>query len=230
MGAAEFGALGVGRVMWLVGEQVDGIRAAGRLGAEALAGGHRVWVTQTSHTLHTEATGRAGGFVAVHPLADEADIEAGDVVLAGTSAGTFASIVESAIVARGRGAAVVSLTQLAFERDPQMPSAHPSGRRLSEVADIVIDLGGPFGDGEFDLPEPDGRVVQVIPTSGVTGVVALWMILAEALDLLVAAGTPPLVLQSNIMEGGGDRNRALLEAYRDTRRGVRDPDVADSGA
>ncbi len=223
MGAAEFGAIAIRRVEWLVREQLRATRVAGRLVADAIAGGHRVWVTQTSHTLHTEATGRAGGFNAVHALADDADIEPGDVLLAGTSAGTFASIVQSAIAARERGAAVVSLTQLSFERDPRMPSAHPSGLRLAEVADVVVDLGGPYGDGEFNLPDADGHMVQAIPSSGVTGVVALWMILAEALDLLVASGTSPHILQSNIMPGGAVRNRALLDEYERTRRGSRPP-------
>jgi uncharacterized phosphosugar-binding protein len=207
--------------VWLVREQLPATQAAGRAVADAIVGGHRVWVTQTSHTLHTEATRRAGGFMAVHVLDDDAAIEAGDVVLAGTSAGTFDSIVETALVARARGAVVVSLTQLPFERDARMPSAHPSGRRLSEIADIVVDLGGPFGDGEFDLPDADGREVQVIPSSGVTGVLALWMIFAEALDLLVSRGTPPLVWQSNLIDGARERNSALVGEYERTRTGYR---------
>ena len=53
MGAAEFGAIAIRRVEWLVREQVGPTRVAGRLVADAIAGGHRAWVTQTSHTLHT---------------------------------------------------------------------------------------------------------------------------------------------------------------------------------
>lgn len=221
MGAAEFGAIATRRVEWLVREQLAPIVAAGRAVADAIAAGHRVWVTQTSHTLHTEATRRAGGFMAVHILEDRDAIEAGDVVLAGTSAGSFADIIETAVEARRRGAVVVSLTQLSFELDPRLGSTHPSGRRLSEVAHIAIDLGGPFGDGEFSLPDPDGHDVEVMPSSGVTGVLALWMVFAETLDRLVAVGTPPLVWQSNLVPGALDRNRAVLETYERTRIGYR---------
>ena len=222
MGAREFGEIAAARVAWVASDQLGQIEAAGARIADAIATGHRVWVTPTSHTLHTEATRRAGGLMAVHVLEDLDTVEAGDVVLAGTSAGTFADIVEAAIVATQRGAFVVALTQLSFETDARVPSTHASGRVLSEVADLVVDLGGPFGDGEFVLSDPDGRAVQIIPSSGVTGVLALWMIMAEAVERLVAAGTPPFVWQSNLIPGAPERNAALVAAYEQTRKGYRD--------
>lgn len=222
MGARAFAQIATERVAWVASGQIEVIEAAGAAIAEAIAAGHRIWVTQTSHTLHTEATRRAGGLMAVDVLEDPADLAAGDVVLAGTSAGTFEDVIETALVAVARGAVVVALTQLPFELDERVPVAHGSGRRLSEIAHLVVDLGGPFGDGEFTLADPDGRQVQVIPSSGITGVLALWMILAEALERLVLAGTPPLVWQSNLIPGAPERNAALMEVRNRTGKGYRD--------
>ena len=222
MGARAFAEIAAARVAWVASEQIQVIEAAGSAVAEAIAAGHRIWLTQTSHTLHTEATRRAGGLMSIEVLDDPGDLRAGDVVLVGTSAGTFEDVVETALVAVARGAVVVAMTQLPFELDKRVPVTHHSGRRLSEIAHLVVDLGGPFGDGEFTLADPDGRQVQVIPSSGITGVLALWMILADALDRLVLAGTPPLVWQSNLIPGARERNAALLEVRERTGKGYRD--------
>jgi uncharacterized phosphosugar-binding protein len=216
MTARAYAAVVVPRIVEMIAGQERAIAEAGSAVAAAIASGHRLWVTQTSHTIHFEATHRAGGLMAVHVLQDIATVEAGDVVLVGTSAGTTAGVVDLAISARDLGAVVVALTGVAFETDPRLGSEHPSGRLLHEVADVVVDLGSPYGDGEFDLPDTD---VQILPSTGATGVVALWMIVAEAVSLLVASGKRPLVWQSNLLPGAIERNADLSAHYERTRRG-----------
>jgi uncharacterized phosphosugar-binding protein len=216
MTAGEYAAVVVPRIVEMIASQERAIADAGRAVANAIGGGHRVWVTQTSHTIHLEATHRAGGLMAVHVLEDIATVEPGDIVLVGTSAGTSAGVVDLAISARERGAVVVALTGVAFEADPRLGSEHPSGRLLHEVADVVVDLGSPYGDGEFEL---SGTDVRILPSTGATGVVALWMIVAEAVALLDAQGKRPLVWQSNLLPGAIERNTELSAAYERTRRG-----------
>jgi uncharacterized phosphosugar-binding protein len=184
--------------------------------AEAIGGGHRVWVSKTTHCLHDELTFRAGGLMAIHTLDDPIAIEAGDVVLIGTNAGTTFLTVQTALIARGRGATSVALTQLPYETDPAVIAEHPSGKKLYECADVVIDLGGQVGDGE--LTSPDGEF-RIIPGSGVAVVLAGWMIVAEAVARLVAAGKPPLLWQSMQVTGATARNTALLGTYHSTHIG-----------
>ncbi len=214
--AHAFGDIILERIAWVVREQLPAIERAGVLIADAIAAGHRVWVTQTSHTLHLEATHRAGGFMAADVLEGVASIERGDVVLLGTSAGTSAGTVDLAITSREHGAVLIAFTQVGFETDPRVGSAHPSGRLLHEVADLVVDLGGPFGDGEFVLP---GTAVNILPASGATGVVALWMTFAEAVKRLAEQGHSPLVWQSNLLAGSSERNAELHREYESTRLG-----------
>lgn len=212
---AYFDAM-VPRLEWLGREQLPAIERAGEVVAEAIGGGHRVWVAKTTHCLHDELTFRAGGLMAIHILDDPIVIEAGDVVLIGTNAGTTVATVQTALTARARGAASVALTQLPYENDPAVIPEHPSGKRLNEVADIVIDLGGQTGDGE--LAAPDGTF-RIVPGSGVAVLLAGWMVIAEAVARLVAVGKTPLLWQSMQVTGATARNTALLDAYHSSHIG-----------
>src|SRR5690242_17065935 len=106
-------------------DELIAIEQAGEIVAGSIAGGHRVWVTKTTHCLHGEAYYRAGGLVAAHILEDPIAIEEGDTVLMGTNAGTTFISVEIATIARERGAKVIVLSQLTYERSPLIESKHP---------------------------------------------------------------------------------------------------------
>lgn len=215
--AASWAATVQDRTRTIAATQGPAIAAAGAAVARSLASGGQVWVTQTSHTLHTELTGRAGGLVAVHTLEDPVAIGPRDTVLIGTTAGLLADPVETAFRARAAGATSVALIQLAHEQDPGLQAHHPSGRRLHEVVDIVVDLGGRRGDGEVDQ---DGTGIAILPSSGVTGVFCGWLILAVAVERLAAEGLRPLALQSVLEDGAREANGGRIERSRSTGRGV----------
>jgi uncharacterized phosphosugar-binding protein len=215
---------------------LDAIEAAASLVADAIADGHRVFVASTSHVLHTELVLRAGGLAAVHPLGEPPDLanpmlgltagalvgdgpfgpEAGDVVLVGTNAGTDAGTVEVARAARDVGCVVVALTSVAYETWPEIVREHPSGLRLIELADLVVDIGGSIGDGAIEL---DGLDTAVGPTSGVALVAAAWAILVGAADLLVRRGLTPIVYRSVQIPGAEGLYRERKARYEASRRG-----------
>ncbi|MEA2585832.1 MAG: hypothetical protein QOF33_3917 [Thermomicrobiales bacterium] len=203
------------RLDWLGREQLPAIEQAGVLVADAIGGGHRVWVAKTTHCLHDEVTYRAGGLMAIHALDDPIVVEAGDVVLIGTNAGTTTLTVETALTAHERGASVVVLTQMAYEADPRVIPEHPSGTRLHEHADVLIDLGGQVGDGELAMA--DG--MRIMPGSGVATLLAAWMILAEAIDRLGKAGKTPLMWESMQLTGAMTGNLERRRAYHRTGKG-----------
>lgn len=217
------------RLDLLGGEQYPKIEQAGQAAAAAIAGGHRLWVSRTTHCLHDEVTSRAGGFMAIHALDDPISIEPGDVLIIGTNAGSTVLTVELAGIARDRGATVVALTQMAYEADPRAPAEHPSGKKLHEVCDILIDLGGQFGDGELEFNEP-GNPMRILPGSGAAVVIAAWMMLAEATDRLIALGKPPLFWQSMQIPGATPRNLALLGQYRRTHIGYSANEAGANGS
>lgn len=187
--------------------------------ADSIGSGHRIWIAETTHCLHDEGTYRAGGLMAVHRLSDSISIEAGDVVLIGSNAGTTALTVDLALISRERGATAIALTQLAYEMDPRLTPEHPSGKRLSEVAGIVVDLGGQYGDTELTF-EAGAHRFDAIPGSGVALVLAMWMIFARATELLCERGTPPLIWDSMQMPGVHAENLKRSAEYRSSRMGI----------
>lgn len=198
------------------------IEQAGAAVATAMAAGHRLWTFGTghSHMLAEELYNRAGGFDDVHAVLEpalmvhesaaksaalerlpglaeslisalEPGIEAGDVLIIASNSGRNAVPVEFADRARSLGATVIAVTSLAHSRS--VDSRAPSGKRLFEVADIVIDNCGVPGDAVLTiegLPEATGA------TSTVTGALVVQAIAAEAVARLVAEGHEPSVLRS----------------------------------
>jgi uncharacterized phosphosugar-binding protein len=207
------------RLSWIVTEQIEPINAAALAVADAIAAGHRVWIAETSHGLHDEVTFRAGGLMAVHRLNDPVGIEAGDVVVVPTNAGTTQMTVDFALIGKERGATTVALTQVDYEMDSRLTPEHASGKRLSEVAGIVVDLGGRYGDTELDFVAGN-RTFAAIPGSGIAGMLAMWMIFAEATELLCRRGAPPLIWDSMQMPGVHPENLKRYAAYRHSRLGI----------
>jgi uncharacterized phosphosugar-binding protein len=208
--------------------------------ADAIAAGHRVYVAATSHVLHTELYLRAGGLAAVHPLGETPDLaspmldlsagvlhgdgpfvpEPGDVVLVGTNAGTDAGTVQVAIAAHEAGCLVVGLTCVAYERWPEVVVEHPSGAKLVDLADVLVDIGGAIGDGIVAL---DGVDTPVGPTSGVALVAASWAILVGAAGRLAERGKPPLVYRSVQIPGAEALFHERRAAYAESRHGYVEP-------
>ena len=91
-------------------------------------------------------------------------------------------------------------------------SRHPSGKRMFELVDLVIDNCAPKGDAavEFDgFPQKSG------PLSSVLGCTVVNCIACRVIENLLERGvTPPVFISANV-EGGDEHNAALLEEYRD---------------
>lgn len=191
-------------------DERDRIEAAGDAVAAAIERGGRVWVPVTAHGIAHELTRRAGGFVAVHVLDDSATVHPGDCLLIASPVGTAHHTIDFALRARERSATVVALTNLAFEMDADTVLAHPSGRRLHELADIVVDIAGPLGDGMFS---PEQVPFRVIPHSGVSLVAGMWAIHSHALDLLLERGLVPRMYECDLVEGASARNDEQLAGY-----------------
>lgn len=221
----------------LADSQADAIDRAAAAVAAAIGAGHRVYVAATSHVLHSELYLRAGGLAAVHTLGEAPDLatpmltleagllhgdgyfvpEPGDVVLVGTNAGTDAGTVQVALAARDAGLTVIALTCVAYERHADVVVEHPSGSKLVDLADIVVDVGGDVGDAVLDIAGLDERFA---PTSGSILVALAWAILAGAAERLAAAGTPPIVYRSVQLPGGEALFHERKARYERSRRGV----------
>lgn len=220
--------------------QGPALDAAAEAAAAAVAAGRLLHVFGTGHSafVAAEAFHRAGGLVPVNailepflsPLApprqsaalervtglaaallDGHRVEPGDLLLVVSNSGINPVPVDMALEARARGLAVVAVTSVAHSR-AEAPR-HPSGLRLFEVADHVLDNGGAPGDAA--LPVPGGAPgARMGPTSGVIGAYLVNAWIVRTIERLAARGVRPPVYVSANVAGGDERNREAEAPYR----------------
>jgi uncharacterized phosphosugar-binding protein len=191
-----------------------------------------------SEVLAMEIAGRAGGLVPTNRLAlrdivlfggepasvlgaatlerdptvarrilDLAPVRDGDVFVIASNSGVNGVIVEMAMLVKERGHALIAITSL--EHTGKVASRHPSGKRLCDLADVVLDNGAPYGDAA--LPLPDGGAAGAV--SSITAAALAQMVVADVIGRLIEAGeTPPVYLSSN-MPGGDEHNNELEARY-----------------
>lgn len=90
-------------------------------------------------------------------------------------------------------------------------SRHPSGRKLQDCADLVLDTGAPAGDAMVAVP---GLDAPVSPGSTIGGCLVVNALKAEIARRLAAVNSPPKVLASSASVGA-ERSQKLFEAAYD---------------
>lgn len=91
---------------------------------------------------------------------------------------------------------------------------HPSGKRLFDIADVVIDTRVPAGDSSVPL---DGHVDKVGPVSTMAFVAVVWMTITTVAELLVQRGVKLHIHPSHNVPGdttAHDRLDAALAEYK----------------
>jgi uncharacterized phosphosugar-binding protein len=140
-------------------------------------------------------------------ILDLADTQPQDVFIIASNSGGNGSVVELARLAKERGHDVIAVTSLEHSR--HVGSRHPSGLRLFETADVVIDNCGVFGDAS--LPLPTGGAIAA--TSSLAGVLIAQMLVAEVCGRLLRTGKEVPVLISANVPGGDEHNEAVNQRY-----------------
>lgn len=148
-------------------------------------------------------------FLANYPL------EPVDTMVVYSHGGLNAAPVEAALYAKERGLTVVAVTSTAnLVLNPPM---HSSGRRLADVADVVIDNCVPPIDA---LVTVDGWAAPVAAGSTLAAVAISMALTAELATQLAARGIEqPVFVSPNITSVPGDNNTRVFAEYR--RRTIR---------
>jgi uncharacterized phosphosugar-binding protein len=217
--------------------QIENIALAAKLTADAFVEGNKIFVTGSghSHTFSEELYGRAGGlafFVPMltseltlveHPtkstfverlpgyaaiLFELYGCKKDDVILIASNSGRNAYPVEMALCAKEAGLKVIAVTNV--KHSMATASRHPSGKRLLELADVVIDNCGDLGDAAFHL---DGVEAAVGPTSSIANSVIALLYTVEIARLLQARGVEAPVFVSANVDGGFEKNEKYMRQY-----------------
>lgn len=221
----------------VIAEQQETMAAVAARMAETIAADGRLFVFGTghSHLLAEEAFYRAGGLAPVvpilspmlmlhadpergsrlerseglaTPLLDWYQPQAGEMLFIFSNSGVNRLPVEMALEAKARGLTVVAVISRAYARQAPLSTL---GKRLDEVADLVLDNGGAPGDGLLSL---NGSGWRVGPTSTIVGALIWNALVAETAARLRAQELEVPVFASLNMEGAAEHNAALLEKWR----------------
>ncbi|MGH9459261.1 MAG: sugar isomerase domain-containing protein [Thermoanaerobaculia bacterium] len=142
-------------------------------------------------------------------LFENEPIREGDVMVVFSHGGLNAVGIEVAMEARKRGLTVVAVTSMDNQRVRE--ATHSSGKKLSEVADIVIDNCVPARDSLVDV---DGWKAPVAAGSTVAFTTIAMSIVAEVASELAKRGIKPPVFVSPNVEGiPADNNLQVFAAY-----------------
>jgi len=141
-------------------------------------------------------------------IIDNHPIKNGDVIIIHSVSGRNTVTVDAALRAKEIGAFVIALTSMAAA---VLPSRHPSGKSLYQVADLVLDNCGRLGDGCLEIP---GVPEKVAPTSTAAGAAICNAVMAQAVNLISAAGVLPPVFVSANLDAGDDHNKKVLDKYK----------------
>ena len=217
--------------------QGPSIALAADLLADTIAEGRAIFSFGASHSFMTteELVYRTGGLMLVNPIYPQgmnllvrpitltsqlerlpglgrelllqSPAKAGDALLLTSTSGRNAVVIDMALAARERGMPIIGLTALAYSHGVQ--SRHPSGKKLLDLCDVVLDNCAPLGDAAVALP---GLAQKIGPLSSLTGVAIVNALVAETVAKLLARGIEPPVFMSANLDGGDAWNARLLAA------------------
>ena len=143
-------------------------------------------------------------------LFENSQARPGDALIIASTSGRNAVAIDMAIAAREHGVKTIAVTSLEYSR--AVASRHPSGKRLMDVCDVVLDNCAPAGDAAVEI---EGLREKTGPLSTVSGCAVVNALVAETIGILLARGLQPPVFLSANLDGGDEHNARLLAQYRD---------------
>lgn len=218
--------------------QASKIRQAGEMLAQAIANDGLVHTFGTghSHMVAEEIVYRAGGLAPVNAIlepsltgnehvtkseytermegwgkiiVDYHRVKKGDVMVVISNSGRNGAPIEVAWECQKLGVPVIAI--LSRDYGEKTNSRHSSGKKLMDVADLVIDNCSELGDAAIHL---DGLEVPVGPTSNVSAFYIIHSIVVCTVEKLLEMGIEPPVFLSGNLDHGRIRNDKLIEKYQ----------------
>lgn len=135
-----------------------------------------------------------------------------DVMMVISTSGIRPLVVEMALGAKSRGMPVIAM--VSRPHCEQSVASHSSGKKLIDVADVVLNNHCPPGDCAVHV---EGLDWMTGPVSTVTGAMIVNMMRCRTAELLVEAGCPVELLPSHQFIGNDSAEEQLerfYEAYR----------------
>lgn len=143
-------------------------------------------------------------------LLELVDTSEDDTMIIVSVSGRNASVIDMALAAHEKGMKVVVLTSKRFSGS--VASRHSSGKKLGDIADVVIDIKCEAGDACLSMPELKTKFTG---TSTLLGMLVMDCIMSRTIERCVEQGYQPPVYISSNLDGGDEINREFIQAYCD---------------
>jgi uncharacterized phosphosugar-binding protein len=231
----------IDRLQRISEDELDAIYDGAKLLSDAIVNGNKIFAFGCTHSSLPiqDIVYRAGGIMLINPIyapglaamdtrpatmstsiertlgyakavLENQPIQEGDVLILVSVSGRNVVPVEMAQEAKNRGMKIIALTSKSYTK--AVSSRHPSGKKMYEYADVVLD--GKIDPGDAVL-EAEGVPQKFCAVSGAINPAILQALMAATIDLLLERGiTPPIFRAANV-EGGDEYNKHLLEKYKD---------------
>ena len=222
-------------------EEIKGIEKSVDLFKQAILKKKNIYVFGSSHAgiLTQELYYRAGGLMIINPIfpketmldtspitrtskmerlegygeiiGKEANFAEGDLLLIHSVSGRNPQTIEVALEAKKHNTSVICITNLEYSKS--VTSRHSSGKKLYEIADVVLDNHGDIGDASVYI---DALGSKVTPTSSMISIYLAQEIITQSIIELTEEGFVDIpIFYSANLDGGDDLNRKLYEEYKD---------------
>jgi uncharacterized phosphosugar-binding protein len=219
-------------------KQAENISAAAQKLATVVGRGGIIYMFGTghSHCAAEDLVYRAGGMAAIDLIYDPASagefgmvksgyierlvgvgqttlrfsgISATDALVVISNSGLNNEPIEAALYGRELGVPVIAITSVSYSTSHR--TRHAGGKKLMDVAEVVIDTGVPFPDAMIKI---EGLAQPVGPGSTAISTIIGHMLCVSICSLLVKQNSPPDVFFSGNMDGAEEHNLGLWKKYR----------------
>jgi uncharacterized phosphosugar-binding protein len=141
------------------------------------------------------------------------DAQPGEMALIFATPGVSPLSVE--MCRRLKAAGLRTVAFCGVEYASRLPARHSSGLRLSEVADIVIDMHVPYGDIALSI---EGEDIHVGAFGTIIGMYIIQLLVAHIVDLYREKGEQPPIVKAAVLPGAKEHNDAIYSAIRSRMR------------
>ncbi len=140
------------------------------------------------------------------------DLRPGEVLIIVSQSGINPAVVEAAMEGKALDMKVIAVTSL--EQSSNAASRHSSGKKLFELADLVIDNRIPPGDAVIEIGE---GLPKVAPISTIIHCLIMQAIVAEVAAHLFNQGVKPPIWMSANVPGGDAWAEEMMKQFGGAR-------------
>ncbi len=190
--------------------QTERIIEAGRMIAESVASGGKIYLSGICHSIEMDLISRGGGPLFYKHFDNNLDsLKAGDVLVVSSVSGRTKPVVDLTVAAVEKGVKVIAFTSMEYA--VQVDPVHESGKKLYDLATMYLDNCAPAAEAMLEV---EGIEARFAAASGIASDYIMWNVTAVAVETLMKEkGITPGIFKSANFPGGADYNNNILTPH-----------------